>query len=400
MERMTIHYALPEHWLKYDRNEVMPELIEAKAAVLALKAMPSQRAWAEKLQEIELKREVAGTSRIEGADFTEREFEEAVASSPPEGPLTRSQKQARAAMQTYRWIASLAVDRPITDELIKEIHRRIVTGCDDDHCPPGQLRGGDQNVTFGRPRHRGASGGRDCATAFRQLLTAVNQEFRDHDPLIQALAFHYHLGAIHPFLDGNGRTARACEALLLQRAGLKDTLFVSMSNYYYDEKDIYLSILSHAGENRHDITTFLRFGLDGIASQCNRLLREINRHISISLFRDVVATMYNSLLSPKKRALKARQTAIINHLLSRNDPYSYDKLYSVSASDYSSLENPKRAFFRDIIHLKTLGAIRIEEHPNGLYISPRLEWATEITETQFFKLINQMPAARSKLLRS
>lgn len=42
----------------------MNDLVEAKAAVLSLKAIPHQRDWLEKLQEIQLKMEVAGTSRI------------------------------------------------------------------------------------------------------------------------------------------------------------------------------------------------------------------------------------------------------------------------------------------------------------------------------------------------
>jgi Fic family protein len=45
---------------------------------------------------------------------------------------------------------------------------------------------------------------------------------------------------MHPFLDGNGRTARALEAFILQKVGLKDSLFIAMSNYYYEEKNEYL----------------------------------------------------------------------------------------------------------------------------------------------------------------
>ena len=81
------------------------------------------------------------------------------------------------------------------------------------------------------------------------------------DPLIQALAVHYHVAAIHPFEDGNGRTARALEALLLQRAGLRSSCFIPMSNYYYDEKPAYLAALARVRAQDHDLTTFLKFGL-------------------------------------------------------------------------------------------------------------------------------------------
>ena len=257
---MVVRYSVPSRWVRYDVRTIVTELTEAKAAVLALTSVPCQRSWAETLQEVQLKHEVAGTSRIEGAEFTDRELNQALLDETPEEILTRSQRQARAAVQTYRWIALLPDDRPIDGELICDIHRRIVTGCDDDHCPPGILRTSDQNVVFGAPPHRGADGGRECEQAFALLSQAIRTEFRDHDILVQALALHYHLGAMHPFLDGNGRTARASEALVLQRAGLRDTLFVALSNYYYDEKPTYLKTLSQARADDYDLTPFLNSG--------------------------------------------------------------------------------------------------------------------------------------------
>src|ERR1700730_9889730 len=91
---MVIKYSVPDHWIKYDPMDIVNELTEAKAAVLSLTSIPFQRSWAEALQEIELKREVAGTSKIEGAEFTDKEFEEAVSGDVAKEHFTRSQKQA------------------------------------------------------------------------------------------------------------------------------------------------------------------------------------------------------------------------------------------------------------------------------------------------------------------
>ncbi len=79
---------------------------------------------------------------------------------------------------------------------------------------------------------------------------------------------------MHPFLDGNGRTARALEALVLQRAGLRDTAFIAMSNYYYEEKAAYLDVLAEVRSQNHDLTPFINFGLKGIALQCDRSSRK------------------------------------------------------------------------------------------------------------------------------
>ncbi len=104
---MVIRYEIPDRWAKYDGLALVSELTEAKAAIMSLTTIPYQRSWAEALQELELKREVAGTSRIEGADFTERELDEALQDETPAERLSRSQRQARSAKTTYRWIAGL-----------------------------------------------------------------------------------------------------------------------------------------------------------------------------------------------------------------------------------------------------------------------------------------------------
>lgn len=401
-----IQYSIPDHWIKYDPNDIVKELTEAKAALLSLASIPFQRSWADALQEIELKREVAGTSKIEGADFTDREFEEAVAEKGDEGQMTRSQRQARAAINTYRWIAKLPSDRAISEDLIHDIHRRIVTGCDEDHCAPGQLRSGDQNVTFGRPRHRGADGNGECAAAFKRLFGAINQEFQNHDGIVQALAAHYHIGAIHPYQDGNGRTARALEALLLKRADLKDTLFIAMSNYYYDEKDTYLLMLSTAASNGHNLTPFLKFGLRGIAAQAHRLLKEIRRHVSRTLFREVMGQMYDRLLSTRKRAIAHRQCAILDTLLKRDGLMNVEDLMQAVNKEYGKLAAGQKAFVRDLNHLIGLRALDVEvgkllpgRGPFSKYqVAARLDWPMEITETKFYEQINTMPQAKTRLV--
>jgi len=387
-----IPYEIPQNWIKYNPFEIMPELVAAKAAVLALTEIPSQRSWAEKLQVMQLKREVAGTSRIEGADFTERELEAAMKESP-EQLQTRSQRQAACAVATYRWIAGLPDDRPITAELICEIHRRLITGSDDDHCPPGKIRGQDQNVNFGVPRHRGAAGGSECGTAFAALAAAVKNEYKPHDALVQALALHYHFAAMHPFLDGNGRTARALEALMLQRTGLRDTLFIAMSNYFYEEKNRYLSSLAEVRSNGHDLTAFLKFGLQGVKLQCRRLLQEIRVQVQKALFKNLMFDLFNRLQSPRSRVMKDRHLRILKLLLEA-DSLMLDEIAARTAQDYSGLSHPYKALVRELNYLIRLGALGFEKTGDRPRIFIRLEWPTEITESEFFARVKQMPKSK------
>ena len=125
---------------------------------------------------------------------------------------------------------------------------------------------------------------------------------------------HYHLAAMHPFLDGNGRTTRALEALMLQRCGLREVSFVPISNYYYDEKVTYLESLAKVREEHHDLTHFLNFVLRGVALQTKRLAEKLKRVVSKEIFRNFMHELSVKLETMRKRAIIKRQLVVLNHL--------------------------------------------------------------------------------------
>jgi Fic family protein len=395
---MAILYDQPREWIKYDLVAVSTALIAAKSAVRSLTTVPYQRDWVERLQQIQLKMEVAGTSRIEGADFTEQELETALRPEQTAQQLiTRSQKQAHAALVAYRWIASLPPDYPFSLSLLCDIHTRIVTGCDDDVCPPGKIRTSDHNVTFGSPRHRGATGGPACQGAVEQLVHAVQTGYSTHDPLVQAIAIHYHVAAMHPFLDGNGRTARALESFMFQKAGLRDTAFIAMSNYYYDEKATYLATLAEVRSKNHDLTPFLVFALKGLEVQCGRLLREIRQQIQKALFKDTMFSLFNRLRNSRTRVIQKRQLDILQALLEAESVVLED-LWKRMRSTYAALGEPIKAFNRDIGSLIDLGAIfaqRIEAPVPVWRMAVNLEWPSQITESAFFTRLKALPKGKT-----
>ena len=307
-------YIVPQNWIRYDAAAVFNLLVEAKTAAAVLRQMPYLHQWIEQAHEEQLRLEAAGTSRIEGAEFTPREQEEALSSDISHvSELTRSQRQLRCANETYRWLQSQPIDRLVNSEFIKEIHRRIVTGCDDDHCEPGALRSDGQNVLFGIPRCRGAEGGSECQTAFDALRTAIAGEFRQHDPIIQAIAVHYHLGAMHAFDDGNGRTARALEAFMLRRAGVNDVVMVSLSNYYYEHQEEYRAALHQSRQFGHNITPFLMFALRAINDRCNSLTKEIKSNHQRLLFREFTNSLFGQATQSSTQGSGRKATANTGH---------------------------------------------------------------------------------------
>lgn len=392
----VIHYQLPSAWIAYDNANVEKPLLDAKAAILALQSIPFQRRWVRDLLDLQLKLEVAGTSRIENASFVGDELDRAIRARTPEELRTRSQRQANAAMNAYRWVAEQPDDRPISPQLIKELHRIIVSGCDDDHCEPGGLRRMDQNVTFGSPRHRGVVGGPECGSAVDRLAQQASTTFREHDPLIQALAMHYHFAAMHPFLDGNGRTARALEALMLKRAGLHGVVVVPMSNFYHREVSAYFAALSEVRRREHDLTQFLTFALRGLAEEVSRLTMALRVAVSREIYRTFLDELFVTLESTRRRVIVTRQLELLSHLLNRKAPVEWGSLVADAKRLYAKRKDQPAAIARDVSKLQALGAVKIEwaiarQRP---LISVDLDWPSTITESEFFDLIKKLPKSK------
>ncbi len=395
----AIQYHLPDYWIAYDENAVREHLVNAKASIKALKMMPFQRRWAEELQNIQLRMEISGTSQIEGAEFIGDEFDKALQAETHAELSTRSQKQANSALKTYKWMAGVPDDRPVSTDLINHLHRLVVTGCDDDHCEPGVLRKADQNVTFGSPRHRGVPGGRPCAEALEWLAKEAATTFRDHDPLIQAIATHYHFAAMHPFQDGNGRTARALEALMLQRTGLKDVFFVPMSKFYHEAKEDYLSKLAETRRGKHELTPFLIFALGGVEAEVSRLTEMLRHEVSKEMFRNFVNELVVRLESTRKRIIIKRQLALLGHLLDKDQDMEILTLAMELHDHYSTRKHPSEALARDLVRLEALGAVRIEPATNGakgrFVVSVNLDWPSSMTETEFFRKVSELPKSKN-----
>jgi cell filamentation protein, protein adenylyltransferase len=395
-----IQYVFPDNWIKYDFSEILSELTDAKASILAIQAIPFQKRWVEELQKIQLKMEIAGTTQIEGADFAGNELEVAIQAESPEASFTRSQKQATAVTRTYKTIAGTPADRPVDAKLICGIHASIVSECDEDHCNPGVLRDFDNQVTFGRPTHRGALAGEECKKAFETLATQVQTSYRGHEPLIQALALHYHFAAIHPFGDGNGRTARALEALMLQRAGLKESLFIAMSNYYYDEKNKYLETLAAVRASNHNLTAFLKFGLKGVTQQSRRLYMAIREEVSKQIFRNLMRELFFRLENTRKRVIVKRQLTLLEKLLDTDGRVEFFQFAERVKELYSTRKEPIMALVRDVNRLNALGAIKVtkeEKAPNDYiyHLSIQLDWPSTITETEFFSRLAHLPKSKT-----
>ena len=107
--------------------------------------------------------------------------------------------------------------------------------------------------------------------------------------------------------------------------------------------------------------------------------------------------LFTRLESTRKGVLGRRQLAILKLLLKTN-PVSWEDLLVYTNREYADLKNPRRAAVRDVNNLQELGAVTVyldEDNKETILIGVRLEWPTEITETEFFEHVKRLPHRKS-----
>lgn len=188
------------------------------------------------------------SNAIEGNTLTLRETQLVIEGITPGGdrPLREiyeARNHDRALRLIERWAAEGA-GLPLTEAEILEIHARVLA--DIDANAAGRFR--TERVLIA-----GTGFVPPASHKFDVLIPAMiglaNQP--DVHPVLQAAELHYNLVAIHPFSDGNGRTARLMMNLRLLRAGYPSAVI------RVTERSAYLAALDEANQGR--IEPFARF---------------------------------------------------------------------------------------------------------------------------------------------
>lgn len=102
------------------------------------------------------------------------------------------------------------------------------------------------------------------------------------DPLIMAGIFHKQCVIIHPFIDGNGRTARLATKVLLAKMGLDTFNLFSFENYYNNNVTKYFEEVGLIGsyydiKDQIDFTGWLEYFTDGIIDELLRVKKELEK---------------------------------------------------------------------------------------------------------------------------
>jgi Fic family protein len=105
----------------------------------------------------------------------------------------------------------------------------------------------------------------------------------DIDPLVRMAVQHYQFEAIHPFVDGNGRTGRILNILFLVKHGLLDSPILYLSRYIIQNKAAYYRLLKNV-THEQDWAPWIHFFLTGVEETCSwttekiKAIRELMEH--------------------------------------------------------------------------------------------------------------------------
>ena len=77
------------------------------------------------------------------------------------------------------------------------------------------------------------------------------------DPVLVAGIAHYEFVRIHPFVDGNGRTARTLATLILYKRGFDSKRFFALDDYYDSDRPTYYAALGSVDPRKRDVTAGL-----------------------------------------------------------------------------------------------------------------------------------------------
>jgi Fic family protein len=114
-------------------------------------------------------------------------------------------------------------------------------------------------------------------------LAAFMREQTDIDPLVRMAVQHYQFEAIHPFVDGNGRTGRIINILFLVEQGLLDSPILYLSRFIIQNKAAYYRLLQQVTAEQ-DWRSWILFILDGVEETCTwttdkiKSIRELMEH--------------------------------------------------------------------------------------------------------------------------
>ena len=303
---------------------------EARSKCRHLIFTPLKPSVARELETIYLAKGVQATTAIEGNTLTLAQVQDAVEGRLKVPPSQEYLKQeVENVLQACRLIEARIADSgdfEITPQLVKELNALVLNGLKlEDHVVPGEYR--DKSVVVGT--YRGAPSV-DVDYLVEMMGTWLNGETFDPPDhadaflyaFLKAVATHLYIAWIHPFGDGNGRTARLLEFGILTAAGIPSVAAQLLSNHYKLTRSAYYRHLDLASRSGGDIGPFMSYAAHGLV---DLLQEELNR-VHDEMFDIAWENLVHETFQPRAGEAAKRQRNLVIALGRRDQPVKREDL--------------------------------------------------------------------------
>jgi Fic family protein len=237
--------------------------------------------------------EAIASSQMEGASTTRRIAKDMLRKGMK--PKDKSQQMIGNNYQTINHIIQ-HINDPFNIENILSIHRLISAHTMDNAKDEGNLRQSNDIVVMncinGEIAHT------PPAKEEIELLLTDLCDFANNDdaygfihPIIKSIIVHFMLAFIHPFADGNGRTARSLVYWYLVKNGYWLMQYLSISRIIYRDKASYEKAFTYTENDGYDLSYFIQYNLKAMDNAFielkEYLQRKINEADSMNLLHDI-----------------------------------------------------------------------------------------------------------------
>ena len=244
------------------------------------------------------------TTHIEGTRLTLEEAADLLAGDDVHGADPDDKRELLNYRDAFEFnSAYLNHGGPITEALILQIHRHLVSGVRGGSAAPGQYRQVQNfvvNSATGETIYTPPPVG-DVPVLMRELVSWLNRPGDIHPVIVSGIA-QFQLVHIHPFLDGNGRTSRLLSTLSLYRAGHDFKRLFTISEFYDRDRMAFYQALQSVRRKNMVMTGWIEFFTSGLATQ----LTEVKRRGELSIQQDILV---------RRHDLTDRQIRALRHVL-------------------------------------------------------------------------------------
>ncbi|MDQ7047265.1 MAG: Fic family protein [Sulfurovum sp.] len=306
--------------------------------------------------------EAINSSQLEGASTTRRVAKEMIASA-------REAKSPDERMIVNNYLLMKEVKRAkanfLSIDMILQFHEIATQGLTENGVIPGQIRTNDDifigdidgNNIYQPPKYD------EVLSRLEMLCVFANENHEDVDfihPVIKAIILHFMIGYIHPFSDGNGRTARALFYWFMMKNGYDYFEYISISKLLKAAPVKYSKAYLYTEIDDNDLNYFIYYQIDIILRAIDDLRSFLEK--KSEEFLELTEILKNSELAIK---LNFVQKDIIKKAI--KSPGRIFTALEVSV-DYDVSANTARTYLKNLVSYKILG--NYKDGRTIAYISP------------------------------